>query len=749
LNRNEQVRQLLLKEAGENRTPRALTEAAARVSARICLPFVDLIGRKGTDAVLSRAINLAAREFPFLETVEKQGEDNVSLDQVWRVVGGRDSDEVLAAAAAIFAAFLDLLGVFGGESLTFRSTEAELSRHSRDPGERIRDLNCLYGVSALLDRIETPLEEVLEAVVALIPPAYQYPEVTCARVVVNRAVFKSANWRQSRWRQTSNISIQGRLIGRVEVCYLEKRPQANEGPFLREERNLIDEIAVRLAHAIGHRQAVEALRSSEDKLRLLLDNLQEGVWFVDKEACTTYVNPRMAEILCYTVDEMLGRQLFSFMDKRAAKIAKHNLRRRQAGIAERRDVELLNKMGERVLTTMATSPVTDSDGQYVGALAAVADVTELRREKMRRGEAESAVRRSEERYRFVVEHAQDVIYLYRFLPKPHYEYVSPSAEAILGYKPAEFYADPTLRQKTVHPGDLASFNEFTSFPDRWAGHPLQLRRIRKDGTVISTEQTYTAILDESGHLVASEGVVRDITERVRAEEELDRLRSEFLGMVSHELRTPLTAIKGSAAVALSSLQASEHSESRELLQIIDQQADRLRDLIADMLDMTRIEAGILSVNCQPSDLGETVREAAAVFSRSGFTQPIQVKLPECLPLVYADAHRVVQVVTNLLNNAGRLSPSSTPIELLAEPDNAYVTVRVRDHGIGIPKAKLGQLFQKFSQLQPKPGGGFEGTGLGLAICKGIIEAHGGRIWAESAGEGQGSTFSFTLPFKEE
>jgi DNA-binding response OmpR family regulator/anti-sigma regulatory factor (Ser/Thr protein kinase) len=216
-------------------------------------------------------------------------------------------------------------------------------------------------------------------------------------------------------------------------------------------------------------------------------------------------------------------------------------------------------------------------------------------------------------------------------------------------------------------------------------------------------------------------------------------------MVTHELKTPLTAIKGSAATALGSRRPLSSEENRELYQIIDEQADRLRDLMDNLLDMTRIEAGTLSVSPEPTDLQAVLEEAQAAFARSVGSRRVQLKLPDDLPAVDADQHRIGQVLTNLLNNAAKFSPAAAPITIEVEHDPIQVSVHVQDRGRGIARDRLPDLFKKFSQVHEDTGQTLSGTGLGLVICKAIVEAHGGRIWADSAGEGQGCTFSFTLP----
>ncbi|HLF03983.1 MAG TPA: ATP-binding protein, partial [Dehalococcoidia bacterium] len=261
-----------------------------------------------------------------------------------------------------------------------------------------------------------------------------------------------------------------------------------------------------------------------------------------------------------------------------------------------------------------------------------------------------------------------------------------------------------------------------------------------DGRHVPTLVNATPLYSADGQVAGAIAVIQDITPL----EELEQLRSEFLGMVSHELKTPLTAIKGSAATVLGSRRTLSDAESRDLFQIIDEQSDRLRDLVDNLLDMTRIEAGSLSVGPEPVDLPPLLEEARATFARAG-GQEVQVQLPDGLPQVNADRGRVVQVLNNLLGNAGKFSPATAPIAILVEHEGTQVTVHVRDRGRGIPANRLPHLFRKFSQVHDDQRHNLSGSGLGLAICKGIVEAHGGRIWAESPGEGGGATFSFTLP----
>ena len=264
---------------------------------------------------------------------------------------------------------------------------------------------------------------------------------------------------------------------------------------------------------------------------------------------------------------------------------------------------------------------------------------------------------------------------------------------------------------------------------------------RQDGQTVTTVVNATPIHSEEGDIVSVVSTVQDITPL----EELERLRAEFLGMVSHELRTPLTSIKGSAATARSASYPLDPAETQQFFRIIEEQADHMRDLINNLLDVARIEAGTLSVAPEPTELQDVIDQARNAFLSGGYRNSVEVSVAPGLPRILLDRQRVGQVLYNLFSNASKYSREWSTIRVNAALEDLYVTVNVLDEGRGISAEQLPRLFSKFSRLANENGPEVEGYGLGLAICRGIVEAHGGRIWAESDGEGHGTRFTFTLP----
>ena len=270
-----------------------------------------------------------------------------------------------------------------------------------------------------------------------------------------------------------------------------------------------------------------------------------------------------------------------------------------------------------------------------------------------------------------------------------------------------------------------------------------------DGQSVTTLVNATPIFSEEGEEGEVESVVVTMQDMTPMEE-LERLRAEFLGMVSHELRTPLAAIKGSAATLTEAASDLDPAEMLQFFRIIGEQSDHMRDLIGDLLDMARIETGELPVAPAPAEVASLVDEARSRFQSGGGRNNLRIDLSPELPLVMADGRRIIQVLSNLLSNAARHSHEASAIGVSAVREGYHVAVSVTDEGRGIAAERLPHLFRKFSRLEGEDRGrDIAGSGLGLAICKGIVEAHGGRIWAESDGPGLGARFTFTIPVAQD
>ncbi len=238
--------------------------------------------------------------------------------------------------------------------------------------------------------------------------------------------------------------------------------------------------------------------------------------------------------------------------------------------------------------------------------------------------------------------------------------------------------------------------------------------------------------------------LREELQAAQAISEANRLKAELISTLAHEMRTPLTSIKGYATALLMEEAAFGPDTQREFLQIIDEECDLLRDLIHDLLESSIIDAGLLQIRVQPVMLPRLVRGIVEEIEHRAHNHRFLVNVPADMPILEADPDRVAQVLRNLLDNAIKYSPEGGLVVTRGEVQGGEVVVSVADQGVGIAPEHLNRLFEKFFRIKNGAEHQVVGSGLGLPISRTIVEAHGGRIWAESQ-VGEGTIFYFTLP----
>jgi two-component system sensor histidine kinase KdpD len=286
-------------------------------------------------------------------------------------------------------------------------------------------------------------------------------------------------------------------------------------------------------------------------------------------------------------------------------------------------------------------------------------------------------------------------------------------------------------------------------------HPLMTSRglvgvlgIRppESGSTLNLEQRQSLLAFADQAALSIERAI--LAEQARLTEVLtaaDKLQTALLNSISHDLRTPLVSITGALSTLEQEDQHLEQSAQRSLIHTAREEADRLNRLVGNLLDMTRLEAGALKLRREPCDVEDLIGTAIGQMEERLAGRNVHVDVPEGLPMISADFVLIVHVLNNLLDNALKYSAKDSPLEVRARQAENEVQVTVMDQGIGIPQADLERVFDKFYRVQrPEQ---VTGTGLGLAICKGIVEAHGGRIWAE-ARAGGGTRVNITLPAAE-
>lgn len=265
---------------------------------------------------------------------------------------------------------------------------------------------------------------------------------------------------------------------------------------------------------------------------------------------------------------------------------------------------------------------------------------------------------------------------------------------------------------------------------------------RQDGGTVSVEVAFAAVLDREGRLVNIIADVHDLT-RFRAAEEM---KATFISAVSHELKTPVALIKGYASTLRRADAKWDETTIRQSLEVIEEEADHLTELIENLLDASRAQAGNFKLTPVELDIDDLVVRVAKKFEAQTQSHKIIADVPSNLPLVFADEARITQVLSNLISNAVKYSPNGGEIRITGRTRSNEVIIAVMDQGSGVMPDDQTRIFERFYRTESAIRRGTPGTGLGLYLTKAIVESHGGRIWVESNhADKPGSTFSFSLP----
>ena len=362
-------------------------------------------------------------------------------------------------------------------------------------------------------------------------------------------------------------------------------------------------------------------------------------------------------------------------------------------------------------------------------------LSNLHAQMSQRAQAEAALRESEERYRRLVEQSPDAVLV---VGPGELLYVNAACVRLFGARDAaELLAVPPL--DLAHPNARASAADQMQRLATRGGTLAQTeaRLVRLDGMPIEAEITSAGVNFDGQP--AAQLVIRDVGER-RA---VERMKDELLSILSHELRTPLTSLRGSLGLLAAGLLGQIPARGQRMLEVAVSNADRLIRLLNDVLDLERMRAGRLSFELRPHAAVDLVEQAITETRALADRADIRLCVDQVEGVVQADAERLVQVLTNLVSNAIKFSPSGQQVTLSAETDRQRVRFSVIDHGRGIPANQLERIFERFQQVDASDSRANGGTGLGLAICRSIVQQHEGRLWAESA-LGKGSTFFVEL-----
>ena len=499
-----------------------------------------------------------------------------------------------------------------------------------------------------------------------------------------------------------------------------------------------------------------------DRYRQIVESTQDGIWIVDEDLRTTFVNAAMAAMLQTTSEDLMASPLFDWMDDQQWAIAEAGLKRRWEGIDERLEIILTTASGTPVYALVsATRLIHGEDHRSPEALAVITDVSELRA-------TERTLRTSEERFRSLVLHSSDLVLVAD--ANGTISYASPSVEDMLGY-PAEHVVGKPLTDliQSRFPVWLDEHLEGRSRGDPEATDHAEAPIRHADGSTRAFHLRFTDLLDDSavGGIVISGA---DVTERTQFEIELqrhvaqktdelrdlnrsllaakeaaekaNRSKNAFLSRVSHELRTPLNAILGFGQLLESS--PLPDADSLRVSHILTA-GRRLLDLVNEVMDIVKLESSGLSLSMEPVSIVEVVAETLERTSAEAAERGIAVncEMIGANDFVLADRHRLSQALGNVLANAVKFNHDGGTVDISSIRDRGSTAIRVADTGRGIPADQMDRLFSAFDRLDAERIGD-EGAGLGLTLAKAIVEAMGGTLHAQSTpGIGTAMTIALT------
>lgn len=501
-----------------------------------------------------------------------------------------------------------------------------------------------------------------------------------------------------------------------------------------------------LRNITERKKSEEALKESEERYRILIETMHDGVMQVDNGDKIQFVNNSMCEMLGYTYSELVGKVAFKTIileDDREIVGEKNRLRLK--GLSDKYEVRGIKKSGEIIWLNISGTPIKDKNGEVVGSVGFLTDITERKHAEEEIIKISQAIKQSP-----VVIIMTDV--------KGIIEYVNPKFTEVTGYSPEEVIG----RKPNILKSDEKSSEEYKEIWDAiisgkdWVG---EFHNKKKNGELYWENASISPVKNSNGKITHFLAIKEDITEKKQKEielinakekaEESERLKSSFLANMSHELRTPMVGILGFSELMKD---LADNPELKDFADNIIKSGKRLLETLNLILDLSRIEAGRMEIKVSEVNIVLLASEVYKNYIKEAEKKNIKISFNSSEKVIISkvDERMLWESINNLINNAIKYTKRGEVTIGLTTRKNKKdkkTIIKISDTGIGIPKESINTIFEEFRQVSEGFSRGFEGTGLGLTITKNFIEKMGGKISVESE-FGVGSVFTIELPAAE-
>ncbi|MBD3198153.1 MAG: PAS domain S-box protein [Candidatus Lokiarchaeota archaeon] len=648
--------------------------------------------------------------------------------------------------------------------------EEIIEKRTFNLNERIKELRCLYDISSIIYQNQTNSHLIFQQIADRIPSSFQYPEITHARISIEDNEYTSNGFNLSKWNLKRDFILNEDKIGKIEIFYGEKRPNAFKGPFLEEELDMINALRNLIQRFIERRNFKEALMESEHKFRSIFEHAAIGLANVSLDGKITGANEKFCKIVGYSEQELkeltfqeithpddLEEDLTNVNNLLEGRITEYSMEKRY-----------YHKNGSIVWVYLTTSLLRNLDGNPDYFIGAVKDITEKKK-------TEDLLKQSEKRYRTIFNNSPISLCEFDFsrvkkiiednvkiLENIHQAQILVKTLRLidLNKRTLDMFKVESQVDFEVNFNDLFLDSTKKAFLDALGNFYNGSNHFFTETKVISKENDIIYIQLGINIVPGNEGSwervlisMNDITALKNYEKDLEQLTSklkrsnteleQFAYVASHDLQEPLRTVTSFTQILTKKFKeniSDFDTKYNKYVQYITEGTKRMKDLINDLLIFSRVNRK--GKEFEKINLDNLIDRVLKSLSNSIRKNNAEIKVNN-LPNINGDPSQIYQVFQNLISNAIKFRGDNPPIIKISskENENEYI-ISISDNGIGIGSEYFEKIFIAFQRLHNKYE--YPGSGIGLAICKKIILRHKGRIWVDSK-VGKGSTFHFSIP----